>query len=203
MSDVVNGHVRDAPHAATRGRRGRLLVAVLLATGVLLGMPPVFRTATTVRLNVSPSVPVGVYRLDANSRPAHGLLMLVCLPESLGTFGRMRGYLLRGDCPGHAAPVGKRVLALSGDTVQVTARGLVLNGVVVAQSRPLRVDGHRRLLTILAIGSYIVGPGEVWVFAPDSPRSWDSRYFGAVPASGLQGRLLPIWTITAYRRQGV
>jgi type IV secretory pathway protease TraF len=39
-----------------------------------------------------------------------------------------------------------------------------------------------------------VAPGEVWLFGFHNPRSWDARYFGPVPLSGVRGVLQPILT---------
>ena len=124
-----------------------------------------------------------------------GMLVLLCLPPRVATFGRSRRYLPGGNCPGGMAPVGKPVFAVGGDTVVVSAGILARNGVPVPASRALAVDAAGRPLTSLPDGTYPALRGNLRVLATRSPRSWDSRYFGPVPASGVRGILHPLWVI--------
>jgi type IV secretory pathway protease TraF len=43
-------------------------------------------------------------------------------------------------------------------------------------------------------GAYRVGTGEVWLFGFNDTRSWDARYFGPVPLTGIRGVLRPVVT---------
>jgi len=88
------------------------------ATGLRLG----------VGLNASRSAPRGVYRSVADT-PARGALVVVCLPAAVAAFGRARGYLGPGDCPGGAQPVLKRVGAIGGDVVELRSETVTVNGV--------------------------------------------------------------------------
>jgi type IV secretory pathway protease TraF len=39
-------------------------------------------------------------------------------------------------------------------------------------------------------------PGDtVWLLSAHDPRSFDSRYFGAVPVASIQGIAHPIWVV--------
>ena len=38
------------------------------------------------------------------------------------------------------------------------------------------------------------GPGELWVLGQDHVVSWDSRYFGAVPARQVRAGAMPVLT---------
>ena len=71
--------------------------------------------ATGLRFNLTPSVPVGVYRLTS-SPPATGDLVAVCLPAEFGMLGHRRGYLGAGKCPGAASPLLKQVGAAASST---------------------------------------------------------------------------------------
>jgi type IV secretory pathway protease TraF len=42
--------------------------------------------------------------------------------------------------------------------------------------------------------SGIVPPGEVWVMSDFAEKSFDSRYFGAIPAEAIEGRVKPVLT---------
>ena len=49
------------------------------------------------------------------------------------------------------------------------------------------------LSMVLSAGAYQVKPGEVWLLSGHDPRSFDSRYFGSVPAVNVQGVARPVW----------
>ena len=147
-----------------------------------------------VRLNLTGSLPVGLY-VTSGARPARGALVLACLPPQVAMFARERGYVPRGGgCPGGVVPVGKRVLALTGDSVTVTSSGLVVNGMPVANSLPLTADRKGRPLPRLVAGRYVVAPGRVWILSSYSRFSFDSRYFGAVETAQVRASLKGLWT---------
>ena len=140
------------------------------------------------RFNVSGSLPIGLYRVVAPSL-TRGSLVLACLPRSVARLARERGYVHRGSCPGGDAPIGKRVLALAGDTVEVSAPGITVDGSLVPGSAPLTRDSHGQILPHLRPARSVVRSGRVWLFSNHSPSSFDSRYFGAVDASAVVGGL--------------
>lgn len=134
-----------------------------------------------LRLNLTDSSsPAGLYWLSSEP-PGAGEMAAVCLPEALARAGRERGYLAAGPCPGGAAAVGKWIVAAGGDEVEVADGGLRVNGRPLAGTRRLRRDRLGRELEALPAGSYRTPPGHVWLVSTHSPRSWDSRYYGAVP----------------------
>lgn len=176
----------------TRARPRSLRIAALL------GAPLVFLGVCSLaglRLNLTGSLPLGLY-VVARGAPEHGALVLVCLPATTAEWARSRDYIPRGAaCPGKAMPVGKPVFALPGDTVTVAEAGLLLNGRLAANSRPLGADHHGRPLRGLPAGRYVVRPGELWVVSQYSPFSFDSRYFGAVPIANIRTRIRLIWAV--------
>jgi conjugative transfer signal peptidase TraF len=147
-----------------------------------------------LRLNLTGSMPVGLYRVSAGP-PQKGAMVLACLPVAVGLFARSRGYVPHGSCPGGAAPIGKVVLATAGDSVRVTDSGLRVNGRRVANTKPLAADGAGRPLPRVHDGAYVVASDEVWLYSPYSKRSFDSRYFGPVPLRCVRHRVLPLWTV--------
>ena len=147
-----------------------------------------------VRVNLSGSMPIGLYRVSSGP-PVNGAMVLACLPADVAVFAKSRGYVPNGRCPGATAPIGKVVLAMAGDSVEVTAEGLLLNGNPVRNTRPLAVDAAGRSLPRFPDGTYVVGQEEVWLYSPYSKRSFDSRYFGPLPVSSIRNRVLPLWTV--------
>lgn len=154
-------------------------VVALCALGLLV--------ARTLRINISPSIPIGVYIVERPPHPVQrGAVVLVCLPDPIALLGRERGYLMRGTCSGGVAPVGKPVFAVAGDTVVVRGDAVRCCGASV-RAAPLDHDAAGRPLSHITDGTYIVPPGMMWLLSTWSPRSWDSRYYGAVPVSDVQG----------------
>jgi len=186
--------------AAVRRYRRRELRAAALLLGPLVLLYGCWLEG--LRINLTGSLPIGLYAVT-HGAPAHGALVLVCLPARTAEWARDRGYVPRGaSCPGRAMPVGKPVFALPGDVVTVTDSGLLLNGRLTPNSRPLLSDRRGRPLPRLAAGRYAVGPGELWVVSPYSALSFDSRYFGAVPIANVQARVRLLWSVTPMRITG-
>ena len=156
--------------------------------------------ASGLRLNLTSSMPVGLY-VSTRGPLAHGSIVLTCLPDDVTREAMIRGYLpLGGSCPHGAMPVGKPVLALSGDTVVVTATAIVLNGVPVPNSGSLSWDRNGRPLPVLQRGVYYVSLGELWLVSTHSPFSFDSRYFGAVKTAQIRGHVRPLLVLSESHR---
>ena len=162
------------------------------ATGLLAVV--VFSWFAGLRINISGSMPVGFYHVSRGA-PAKGAMVLACLPDSVAAFARSRGYVPNGRCPGATAPIGKMVLAMAGDSVEVTDTGLIVNGQPVKNTKPLAVDGLGRLIPRLPDGTYVVTADEIWLYSPYSNRSFDSRYFGPIRLNCILNRVSPLWTV--------
>ena len=174
-----------------RARRVFLAIAAVVAGAAVLGLGGrLFHLRITL---TDSSAPAGVYRLVA--APAErGDLVAACLPAAVARTGLARGYLGRGDCPAGAEPVAKVIGALPGDTVEVEPGGAAVNGVRFTNSQTPARDSAGRPLAHVAWGSHRVRSGEVWLFGFNDARSWDARYFGAVPLAGMRGVLRPVVT---------
>jgi len=166
---------------------------VLAGTSSLL-LAAVVTWSAGLRVNLSASMPVGLYRVSTG--PAvRGAMVLACLPTDVAVLARSRGYVPSGSCPGATAPIGKVVLAMVGDTVEVTGEGLLVDGRPVQNTKPLAADAAGRSLPRFPDGTYVVGRDEMWLYSPYSKRSFDSRYFGPLPLSSILNRVLPLWTV--------
>ena len=168
------------------------------ASGCVLG---VALRAAGIRINLSPSAPVGVFlatpvqaERQSKVQLRRGMVVAVCLPVPLEEWGRARRYLMRGSCSDGTAPVGKTILAESGDTITVTADGLAVDGRLICNTRPLARDREGRPIPRMPDGRFAVGAGEMWLVSTYTTRSWDSRYFGPVPTAGVVETLRPLWT---------
>jgi conjugative transfer signal peptidase TraF len=88
-------------------------------------------------------------------------------------------------------PLLKAIVALPGDVVTVSTAGVRVNdGPLLPHSAPLSHATNGQPLP-QRVGTWrLTG---VWLYGADSPRSFDSRYFGAVPVTSLQGLATPVW----------
>jgi conjugative transfer signal peptidase TraF len=170
-----------------------------LAFGALLAAPILAFWLLGLRIAFTGSAcPPGIYRataLQPGSVLARGDLVLACLPETLSRFALERGYLARGaGCGDDIEPVGKRIGALAGDTVALAPDYVAVNGQPLPNSASRMRDSRGRSVPHVAFGTHAVKAGEVWLFGEADPRSWDSRYFGAVPTSSVRAQLKPVIT---------
>ncbi len=170
---------------STHRRRRRLVLAFLiwLATGLSL-----VTIQSRLRINTTHSSPPGLYAISSRSLN-HDTWVVACLDEETTRYGRERGYLPPGDCPGGGRAVLKRVAALPGDAVTVT-QGELRTG-RLALERLVR-DRLGRPVRRIPAGTYTVAPGTVWLYSDYSLRSWDSRYWGPVAIESLE-TAVPLW----------
>jgi conjugative transfer signal peptidase TraF len=146
-----------------------------------------------LRLNLdSESQPRGVYWLQ-RGEPRSGQMVLVRLPVKTARLGVARGYLPHRE-------LAKCVAALPGDTVGVSAAGLTINGRLLPATAPLSRDSQGRPLSRYPRGPHDTLPGFLWLYSNHIPNSWDSRYFGPVPAEAVLGRLIPLLTWPPFPR---
>lgn len=144
------------------------------------------------RVNFTPSYPLGLWRIDPLDREVQvGDRIFICPPPT-DTFrqARARGYLRRGLCPGWLSPLIKTVVALPGQAI-VIGQSVVIDGRTLPHSVLQPVDGAGRRLAPYAGG--VVPPGFLFLHSPFKG-SYDSRYFGPVPAKGVLGLATPILT---------
>lgn len=161
------------------------LVATGAAALAALLAPAVHRPELRLVWNASASVPLGLYRIESGARPDIGELVAVRPSPALTRFMAERRYVEAN------ALLVKPIAAKAGATVcrfdvRVTIDGRdVATALVrdrVGRSLP-RWSGCRRL-----------GSDQLFLIAPATAASFDSRYFGAVRATRIIGRAIPLWT---------
>ncbi len=146
-----------------------------------------------IRCNVTPSMPLGLWRVQGIQAPVQrGEIVTLCLDAKAAVLGRERDYLTGGECPGDVELLIKAVAAIPGDQVEVSAKGIAVDGIAIARSQALPHDDRGRELHAVASGTYHVGPDQVWVISGFDLRSYDSRYFGPVPIANLRGQARPL-----------
>ena len=167
-------------------RRTVGLAAVVFATPFFaLGM-------ARLRINSTPSLPLGLYQETDDGRAP---LIEFCPQEPYGSFAAARGYRSVGNCPDGAGPLMKPVVASAGDLVEISGRGVAVNGVLLPNTAPRSTDSKGRPMHAWPQGQYRVPAGFVWVASSYNPWSFDSRYFGPIPIALIRSRLKPFLTL--------
>jgi conjugative transfer signal peptidase TraF len=131
-----------------------------------------------------------LWRIEPLARDAAiGDRVFICPPPTPAfVAARERGYLGHGLCPGWLSPLIKKVVAISGQHVVVDG-DITIDGARLAHSSVRRTDGQGRALTPATGG--IVPPGQLFLFS-EFAGSYDSRYFGPIPAAGVLGLAHPL-----------
>jgi conjugative transfer signal peptidase TraF len=132
-----------------------------------------------VRFNTSPSLPLGLY-VTTTDRSAS--LVEFCPAEPFATFAIARGYRDPGACPDGAPPLLKPIVASAGDTVELSAVGISVNGVPLRNTAPLARDSAGR-------------PLSAWPFGPTS---WLATQCGSLPRTNPAVSIAA--TLARYRR---
>lgn len=160
-----------------------------LSAVLLLG----FACAGGVRVNLTHSMPQGLYRITEDA-PQRGDMVTLCLPEDIAAWALERGYIGAGSCPSGTQPLLKYLAAIPGDRLDVCPDGIRVKAssspACLWPARPLSHDKKdRHLGTILTSG--IIPEDKALVLA-FHPGSFDGRYFGLVSLASLR-RVEPLF----------
>jgi conjugative transfer signal peptidase TraF len=133
-----------------------------------------------LRLNFTDSAPYGLWIERPTQHIQRGMLVSVCPPDT----PIAKSVLAFGTCPEtNVMPLMKAIAAIPGDTVRLhRGRSATVN------DKELPNTAARDTVPAWPDGEYIVKPGQVWVFSTYNPKSFDSRYFGPVDISQIQGK---------------
>ena len=174
-------------------RQGRAL-ANIGAGAVLLGSMAAAFAWGGYRVNFTPSYPLGIWQIETLDRPAAvGDRVFICPPSGPAVdLARARFYLPRGLCPAGTAPLIKTVVALAGQSIRVENQ-VIIDDVPLAASTVYAQDAEGRPMTPWSGG--IVPKRELFLHS-DFVGSYDSRYFGPLPADGILGLAREILTFT-------
>lgn len=172
--------------------RRQCIVSGVIATCAALIAIPAGGWIAGYRLNLTPSEPFGLWRIEPlMRRVAVGDVVFYCPPASTEfAVALERGYLRRGLCPGGVAPLIKTVVALPGQHVEVGS-DVLIDRLPLPNSAVRASDGLGRPLSHFSGG--IVLSGHMFLHS-DFASSYDSRYFGPVPEAGLLGLARPVLT---------
>jgi conjugative transfer signal peptidase TraF len=152
---------------------GSLLGLKLTLTGHLL-------------MNITPSIPRGLYWISAGTSPRRGDLVAFPIPEGVRELIYERHYL-----PRSVKLLAKPVAALAGDHVCMRDGQLVINGAVAGVVLP---DDRQGLPVPHPVLCRQLADGELFA-ATAHANSFDSRNFGLIRVSEVRGTLTPLLTL--------
>lgn len=150
--------------------------------------------ATGGRVNVTSSIPLGIY-WTTGSPVEKGAYVLLCPPpiEPMAE-ARRRGYLAEGFCPGHVGHMMKRILAAKDDVVTITDKGVTVNGLMIPLSEPMVADRWNRPMPRYQHTRFVISENEVLVMGDVNKKSFDSRYFGPILRKQIETVIVPVIT---------
>lgn len=149
-----------------------------IAVSTAIDMPTVFLW------NVSPSAPIGLYRLQSVDNLGPRDLVAVAAPDPIAAFIVDRGYLPPD------IPLLKHVAGLPGQIVCRFGRSVTVDGISLGEAQ--HTDRRGRTMPVWQ-GCRRITSDQVFLMNPDVETSLDGRYFGPIPRSAVLGRATPIW----------
>jgi conjugative transfer signal peptidase TraF len=174
---------------------GRSLAICAITAAALVGAGGAAAYYGGLRINTTESMPVGLWLVTTGGVIQRGQVVSVCpVPGEVMDMAKERGYVPPGVCPGRYEPLIKPVAAVAGDLVMVSTEGVSVNGVAVPNTQQALADGAGRQMPRIAPGEYPVTSGSVWVLSSYNAASFDSRYFGPLPVSNIEGTARPLFT---------
>jgi conjugative transfer signal peptidase TraF len=171
---------------------GKAVQRCFLGAGVMLlaVLTPLGLHYSNLRWNRTESVPTGLYRIVDPSRVRTAQYAALCLPENMLVKARRIGIILpSGECPSGVAPLLKPLYQATPETpIIFTERGFEIYGRLLRNTAPKSFSSKGRQLEHIPFGVYTAG---IWAVSDWNPDSFDSRYFGPIPASSIRFHLAP------------
>ena len=145
------------------------------------------------RVNITPSLPEGLYRLSSENVD-RGDLVAFCLPSDnpFSSLAGERGYLGPGCCQSGLRPLLKHLVGLPGDDLIIDNDGLILNGIFLIGSVRPEHDRQGRNLPHPLLRDGHIPDGQALVLSQEHAGSLDSRHFGLIPLASLK-KVKPVW----------
>ena len=154
----------------------------------------VFIALNYVYYNPSVSEPLGYYLIVPGSSYQKGDTVLTCIDseqhkEAFNQLG------ISGDrtCNNGLPYILKTVVALAGDTVQVTESGVLINGVYQKNSTQFAEANGIKLYPLPVGWKYTLKQDDYFLMG-QSLHSIDSRYFGVVNKSLIYSKVILVWS---------
>lgn len=163
-----------------------LLIAGCSAAIILTAM------AAGIRINITPSYPIGIYQIT-HEPITKGSMVIFCPPDNAATRQALnRGYIMAGFCPGGYSILIKKVFAMEGDAVRISADGVFVNGKLIPNSKPLNEDSAGRPLLPANLNTKLAS-NMIILLSDYNTMSLDSRYLGTIGRDKVIGVTRPLF----------
>lgn len=166
--------------------RIRLILALLSVSAIATLLAPAQSKPGSLVWNFTPSIPVGLYRIESGPWSKGDLV-------AVDPSAELRGLLSQAGVLKSDRLLLKRVAGVGGDTVCREGERILLNGELVAIAR--RGDATGVTLTLWS-GCQLLTDEQVFLLG-DHPQSFDGRYFGPTVAGDVVGPLKALVQIDA------
>lgn len=172
----------------------RNALVILGAGAIILGGIASTFAFGRYRINFTPSYNLGLWQIVPLDREVRaGDRIFICPPNGKAVeLALVRHYLPRGLCASGSGPLIKTVAATAGQSVEVGDQ-VMIDGSPLRSSRVLAADAEGRAMPVYAGG--IIPEGTVFLHS-EFVGSYDSRYFGPLPATGTLGLAREILTFS-------
>ncbi len=143
-------------------------------------------------INITPSLPYGIYIKSKDKNIKIGDYVSFCLNEKFKQIGLSRGYLEQGKACNGSIPLIKKVIAIPYDKVTLSKSQITISDKILNYSTA-QYDSLNRKLDTYPEGSYI--DNCYWLIGDyDISHSWDSRYWGCIPPQQIINKIKPLIT---------
>lgn len=138
------------------------------------------------RINFTPSVPMGIWKLDGKELKSGNFVLVRPNKEEWYKLATKRGYFQE------AVPMLKKIAGMEGDVISydLETRAITVNGARVPATEILSKDSGGRPMPSVVFPVRLK-QGEVWLTS-ENIRGYDSRYFGAVSTDLLESMQLKL-----------
>lgn len=177
------------------------LITIKIFTKVSLALllSLVFILVFDLRINTTDSLPIGIY-MTIKKAPEKGDIVSFCLMPNSAQLAIERHYLSKhwlNKCPKKSQSLLKPIVAMQGDFVTVSTKGVYVNKQIIEDSKPLKKDAAGNLMPNIKVKKRLA-ENEFLAISTFNPYSWDSRYYGAVPTTNILSVVRPVFTFN-YR----
>lgn len=150
--------------------------------------------------NTSISEPPGYYLSLPYVSYGRGDLVLVCVSDSRykTILNKLNLKDVSGACSNGLPYLLKQVSAVAGDRVEVSDKGVLINGELQANSYGYASGRGIAFYPLKPRYKHVLGEGEYFMLGI-SPHSFDSRYFGIVKDKDIYRRVVLLWKIGKKR----
>ena len=165
---------------------------IIAIIGIVLFLMVWMAYLAGARINRTYSLPRGLYWL-VDKPPERGDIVSFW-PQDIEIVREAvrRGYLISGSYNGGYGPLLKKLMALPGDVVSFTDDGVIVNGILIANTKPFLHDRIGDPLPVLRFDNYTLRENEVLFLSDHLPRSFDCRYLGIQDMRQIIGVHRPI-----------